>query len=130
MKIVLDTNIYSYYAEGDAGTVDFLAMNAEEIFLPAVVIGELFYGFSKGSRFSYNDRKLKEFIEKLDVQIIPVDSDVARKYGLIYLYLQGKGTPIPINDVWIAASCMNMGGTLVTKDRHFETVEQIEKIFI
>ena len=126
MKLVLDTNIYSDYAEGFPQTVDFMATHGEHIYLPSVVLGELNFGFMKGSRKRYNERKLQEFINRLKVEIIDVDADVARKYAIIYLSLQARGAKIPLNDVWIAASCMEVGGTLLTRDKYFEVVEQIE----
>ena len=130
MKLVLDTNIYSDYAEGLPAVVEFLAIHGEEIFLPSIVLGELSYGFMKGSRQRFNERKLQEFIRKLQIDIIDVNHNVARKYGIIYLSLVKKGKKIPINDVWIAACCMATGGTLVTRDRHFRHVEQIETMVI
>jgi len=130
VKLVLDTNIYSDFAEGLAAVVDFLAVHGEEIFLPSIVLGELSYGFMKGSRQAFNERKLQEFIRKLQIEIIDVNQNVARKYGIIYLSLVKKGAKIPINDVWIAACCMETGGTLVTRDRHFRKVLQIETMVI
>jgi predicted nucleic acid-binding protein len=130
VKLVLDTNIYSDYAEGLPTVVDFLAIHGEEIFLSSIVLGELSYGFMKGSRQTFNERKLQEFIRKLQIEIIDVNHNVARKYGIIYLSLVKKGAKIPINDVWIAACCMETGGTLVTRDRHFRHVEQIETIVL
>ena len=128
MKLVLDTNVYSDYAEGLPETVDFVATHGQHLYLPSVVLGELNFGFMKGSRQQLNERKLQQFISRLRVEIIDVNSDVARKYAIIYLSLQKKGAKIPINDVWIAASCMEVGGTLLTRDRHFEVVEQIETV--
>ena len=130
MKLVLDTNIYSDYAEGLPVVVDFLAGHVEDLFLPAIVLGELSYGFMKGSRQRYNERKLQEIIRKLQINIIDVNHHVARKYGIIYLSLVKKGAKIPLNDVWIAASCMEIGGSLLTRDRHFQHVEQIESMVI
>jgi len=130
VKIVLDTNIYSDYAAAIPEVVDFLATHGEQIFIPSIVIGELNYGFIQGSRQRFNENKLHQFIHRLDVRIISVDADVARKYALIYVSLRARGTKIPINDVWIAACCMQAGGTLITKDKHFDNVEQIEKIIL
>ena len=130
MKLVLDTNIYSDYAEGIPAVVDVLAIHGEEIFLPSIVLGELTYGFIKGRRQRFNERKLQEFIKKLQIEIIDVNHNVARKYGVIYLSLVKKGAKLPINDVWIAACCMETGGSLVTRDRHFRHVEQIETMII
>lgn len=130
MKLVLDTNIYSDFAEGVPETVDFMATQSKEIYLPSVVIGELSFGFMKGQRQKINEKKLKQFIDLLNVEVINVNADVARKYAIIYLFLQKKGTKIPINDVWIAASCMEVGGTLLTRDRHFDVVDQIETVIL
>jgi len=130
LKLVLDTNSYSDYAEGLPQTVDFMATHGEHMYLPSVVLGELNFGFMKGNRKRFNERKLQQFISSLKVEIIDVDADVARKYAIIYLSLEARGTKIPLNDVWIAASCMEIGGTLLTRDKHFEVVEQIETIIL
>ncbi len=130
MKLVLDTNIYTDYAEGLPETVDFMATHGEYIYIPSIVLGELHFGFMKGGRQQFNGRKLQQFINRLKVEIIDADADVARKYATIYFSLQKKGAKIPINDVWIAACCMEAGGTLLTKDKHFELVDQIETIVL
>ena len=130
MKLVIDTNIYCDYAEGVPETVDAIAAYGEYIFLPSIVIGELIYGFMKGSKREYNERKLRQFINRLKVETIFIDDDVARKYATIYLSLVNKGLKIPINDVWIAASCMEIGGTLLTRDNHFEIVDQIDSVIL
>jgi len=130
LKLVLDTNVYSDYAEGVPETVDLMATQGEWIYLPSVVLGELHFGFMKGKRQAFNEKKLRHFTGILKVEVINVNADVARKYAAIYLSLQKKGTKIPINDVWIAASCMEVGGTLLTRDKHFDVVDQIETIIL
>ncbi len=128
MKLVLDTNIYCDFAEGIDEAVDIIAKFNKNVYLPSVVIGELHYGFKKGSREVFNNKKLREVISSLEIDIIDVNRNVAKKYAAIYMSLQQKGKKIPINDVWIAASCMEIGGTLFTRDKHFNSVEQIESI--
>jgi predicted nucleic acid-binding protein len=130
MRIVLDTNTYVDFARGRPDVVDLLAVQSKEILLPAVVVGELFYGFMKSRRSRYNEEKFHNFMTALDVSIISVNEEVARKYAIIFLDLTNKGTRIPINDVWVAACCMSAGGTLLTRDRHFEQVGQIDKIIL
>jgi predicted nucleic acid-binding protein len=130
LKLVLDTNICSGYAEGLPEVVEAIIQYGQFLYLPSVVLGELTYGFMKNSRQDYNEKKLGQFINRMRVEIIGVDEGVARKYGLIYFSLQKKGFKIPINDVWIAACCMEVGGVLITRDRHFQRVEQIETIFL
>ena len=130
MRAVLDTNIYVDFARGRPDVVDLLATQSTEILLPAIVMGELFYGFTRGSRTRYNEEKFHRFVTRLDVSIIHLNEDVARKYAIIFSALTTSGSRIPINDVWIAASCMSAGGTLLTRDRHFENVSQIDKIVL
>ena len=130
MKAVLDTNIYVDFAMGRPDVVDLLAIQSTEILLPAIVMGELFYGFMKGSRTRYNEEKFHRFVTTLEVSIIRVNEEVARKYAIIFSTLTNNGTRIPLNDVWIAACCMSVGGTLLTRDRHFQQVAQIDKILL
>ncbi|MGC9977160.1 MAG: type II toxin-antitoxin system VapC family toxin [Syntrophales bacterium] len=130
MKLVLDANAYIDFAEGRPDVVDLLATRSSEIFLPTPVLGELFYGFLRGNRPAYNEEKLHDFVSTLGVSIIEVTEEISRKYAIIYLSLATKGRPIPINDVWIAACCMDVGGTLVTRDRHFDRVDQIDKVVL
>ena len=126
MKLVLDTNIYCDFAEGVPTVVDILAEFGDELYLPAIVIAELTYGFMKGTRHEQNEKKLQEIVSKLQIHIIDIDKNVARKYALIYLHLVTKGQKIPINDVWIAACCMDIGGTLLTRDNHFAAIDLID----
>jgi len=128
MKLVLDTNIYCDFAEGVPDVVDALADFGDELYLPSIVIAELTYGFMKGTRQEYNEKKLQEIIAKLQISTIDIDKNVARKYALIYLHLVTKGQKIPINDVWIAACCMDAGGTLFTRDSHFAEIDLIDHL--
>jgi len=130
LKLVLDTNTYCDYAEGLPDVVEIMATHSQYLSIPSVVLGELHYGFMKGSRQQFNEKKLRQMISHLKIEIIDVNADVARKYAFIYRSLEKKGTKIPINDVWIAACCMEVGGTLLTRDQHFEAVDQIEVIIL
>jgi predicted nucleic acid-binding protein len=130
LKLVLDTNIYCDFAEGLPDAVDAIATYGQSIFIPSVVIGELFFGFMKGSRQQFNEKKLRQVVSRLKIEIIDVNTDVARKYAMICLSLQERGIKIPINDVWIAACCMEVGGILLTRDKHFELVDQIEAVVL
>ena len=130
MKLVLDTNVYCDYAEGLPETVDFIAAHGQYIYVPAIVVGELTYGFIKGKRQQFNERKLRQIVSRLKIEIVDVTADVARKYAIIFLSLKKKGAKIPINDVWIAACCMEVGGTLLTRGKHFEYMDQVESIVL
>ena len=130
MKLVIDTNIYCDFAEGIPQTVDILATMGQQLYMPSIVIGELSYGFLKGRRRITNEQKLDEIIQLLEIEIIDITRSVASKYGLIYLALVKKGRKIPLNDVWIAACCMEVGGTSLTRDQHFNHIDQIDKMIL
>ena len=119
MKLVLDTNIYCDFAEGQPDVVDAIATYGQFVFIPSVVLGELLFGFMKGNKAQANEKRLRQIVDRLKVEIIDIDVDVARKYAMIQLSLQKRGKKIPINDVWAAACCMEVGGTLLTRDEHF-----------
>lgn len=128
MKLVLDTNVYCDFAAGVPRTVDIMATLGDSFYIPAIVIGELTYGFMKGARRVENEQKLNEVVRVLDIRIIDITRSIASKYALIYLSLVQKGQKIPLNDVWIAACCMEVGGTLFSRDNHFRYVDQIDVI--
>ena len=130
MKLVLDTSSYCDFAEGLPDAVEAIAAYGQSIFIPSVVLGELLFGFMKGTKQGFNERKLRQIVNRLKIEIIDINADVARKYAMIYLSLQRKGTKIPMNDVWVAACCMEVGGTLITRDKHFEYVEPLNQISV
>ncbi len=69
MKLVLDTNIYCDFAEGLPDAVDAIATYGQSIFIPSVVLGELFFGFMKGSRQQFNERKLRQAVSRVSYPV-------------------------------------------------------------
>lgn len=124
MKLVLDTNAYCLCDTGNSFALEMIEQPAD-LCLPVIAYGELYYGFKQGTRFQENMRRLERFLDEFGVEIIPVDTDVARNFGDIYSSLRKKGRPIPTNDIWISSCCLSVGGTLLTADRHFLEVAEI-----
>lgn len=93
--------------------------------MPSVVLGELHVGFRAGERRARNEAELEEFLAHPVVETVPVDHEVARVYADIVFALRAKGTPIPTNDAWVAATTARSGATLVAYDAHFASVERI-----
>ncbi len=120
--ILLDTNAYSQLKRGQAGVATIMR-KATRVLLSAVVAGELLYGFRRGTRFERNWRDLESFLENPFVAFLPVTLETADRFSRIASGLRAKGTPIPTNDIWIAAHAMEAGATLVSEDRHFEQVD-------
>ncbi len=125
MKIVLDTNAYCLCDTNDERALSVVEQ-AKHLFLPAIAYGELYYGFKHGTRLSENLRRLNTFLDRFDVQVIPVDLSVARHYGDLYAWLRKAGRPIPTNDLWIAACTAAIDGTLLTADKHFSQIDPID----
>lgn len=121
MRICIDTNAYSDLCKGRRG-YDAIFETAEEIVVPATVIGELQYGFLLGSRCRENEAELDSFLSLPGVRIQPVTRGIAERYGYVKASLKKRGTPIPENDVWIAAAAMETGCRLLTADAHFNEV--------
>ncbi len=92
------------------------------VLISPVMMGELMYGFRKGSKFDQNMKSLRRFLAHEAVEIAPLGEVTADRYSRIVMQLKKDGTPIPINDVWIAAQAMEHGAELLTSDRHFERV--------
>ena len=121
MRICLDTNAYSALAKGNS-RVRAVVEEADEVILPAVVFGELMFGFLNGSRFSENEKSLLRFLEEDGVSLQTVTRDIAERYGYVKAALKKNGTPIPENDIWIAATALETGTRLVTADSDFANV--------
>lgn len=121
MKILLDTNAYVGFKLNVEQVVNMIA-NAEHVYFSPVVLGELMFGFRNGSRFKENMEELDLFMRHEVVELVQVGSVTADRYSRIASYLKLKGTPIPTNDIWIAAQTMEYGAELVTSDRHFEKI--------
>ena len=120
--VVLDTNAYAAFKRGDENIIAVL-QHAPGILLCATVLGELLGGFAAGQRESINRRELTQFINTPRVKVIPVTAATADLYALVYAALRGKGHPIPTNDLWIAASSLEHGATLLTFDAHFKNID-------
>lgn len=121
MKVCLDTNAYSRLMLGHVPLKDLLE-SVDEILVPATVLGELHAGFELGSRRQANRVQLATFLSQPGVDRLAVDDGVAERYGSLVSQLSRAGTPIPTNDIWIAAAAMECGARLVSYDAHFTSV--------
>jgi tRNA(fMet)-specific endonuclease VapC len=129
VRLVLDTSAYSHFRANHAAVIDRLA-TADVVYMPTIVLGELDAAFRLGRRVADNRSKLEEFLEEDFVEILPITSDVARRYGAIFVELRTAGTPIPINDVWIAATTIDAGAHLITFDRDFDRIDQLDRTIL
>ncbi|MBW2030002.1 MAG: type II toxin-antitoxin system VapC family toxin [Deltaproteobacteria bacterium] len=121
MKIMLDTSAYVGFKRNIDEAVELIA-GAGLVLLSAVVLGELMFGFRNGTRFRENMKDLHMFLDHEAVELVEIGRDTADRYARIAAGLKTQGTPIPTNDIWIAAHAMEHGAELVTSDCHFEEI--------
>lgn len=115
---IVDTNVYSAFLRGDAKAVTAMRM-ADELHLPLIVLGELLAGFAAGSRTSSNREELAIFLASPRVHVMKPDEKTAQNYANVFAILRKLGTPIPTNDLWIAALARQHRLPLLTFDAHF-----------
>ena len=127
MNIAVDTNAYSAAARGDPEARAILSA-ADRIHLPFVVVAELRAGFAVGARGKKNEAALTRFLGSPRVVAAFPDEQTTHHYATLYAYLRAKGTPIPTNDLWIAALVAQMDLVLFTRDAHFGKLPQIARI--
>ena len=121
-QIALDTNAYVAFKRGDAGVVTVL-QHAPSILVSVTVLAELLAGFAAGGRESSNRGQLSQFLNTSRVTLVNSTPATADYYALVYAALRRKGQPIPTNDLWIAATCLEHGAALLTFDAHFKNID-------
>jgi tRNA(fMet)-specific endonuclease VapC len=120
-RVGLDTSAYSQFKRGDRAVVDLLD-GASWIGVPVIVLGELEAGFRQGRRAADNRAELQQFLANPAVDVLSVTEDTAGVYADIVLDLKKAGTPVPANDIWIAAVAARHGAPVVTYDTHFRSI--------
>jgi len=121
VKLLLDTSAYSGFRRGVSSVVEKIS-GSDSVLISPVMLGELMFGLRKGGKFEQNMRMLRRFLDHEAVEVAPLGAVTADRYSRIVMQLKKDGSPMPINDVWIAAQAMEHGAELLTSDRHFEQV--------
>jgi tRNA(fMet)-specific endonuclease VapC len=127
VKLLLDTNIYSALARAEQDVVRRAEL-AEGIYLSVISLGELRAGFIGGSLREQNERMFREFLDRPTANLLLIDEQTTETYGHLVNVLRRQGTPIPMNDVWIAAQAMQHDLTLDTRDAHFRHVPGLKLV--
>ena len=125
MRMLIDTNRYTDLARNDAQAVAKF-LDADEIFVPFVVLAELRSGFRNGTLSAKNELGLVKFLSNPKVRCVSPDEQTTHFYADVYALLRSQGTPIPTNDIWIAAIAIQHSLPLYTRDHHFNKISQLE----
>lgn len=121
-KCLLDTSIIIHSFKRDNVIGERLDRIAE-IYVPIIVVGELYYGAYKSGSAEKHIKCIEAFLRSC--KILQVDFTTATTYGNIKAALAKKGKPIPENDIWIAATAIQHQLPLYTTDKHFSEIKDI-----
>ena len=127
MRVALDTNRYVDLCKGVAETVAILEA-ADVVVMPFVVLAELRAGFAHGRRQVENERILRRFLMKEGVAVLFADDQTTHHYASVYRQLRKQGTPIPSNDLWLAALVLQHNLALHARDKHFDHLPQLVRV--
>jgi tRNA(fMet)-specific endonuclease VapC len=128
-SLCLDTSAYSNFRRGNEEVATLLD-RAELVGMPTVALGELRTGFLLGNKQQRNETELEAFLDNPAVELFSVDAETSRHYAEIVAELRRAGTPVPTNDIWIAAIAARNGTTVLTCDDHFERIRRVGAIVI
>jgi tRNA(fMet)-specific endonuclease VapC len=124
MRVAVDTNRLTDLFQGDAVLAETLAV-CEEVWIPLIVLAEIKAGFYGGNRLHRNEALLATFLSKETVELLLPDRDTAEHYARVFVQLKRAGTPVPDNDLWIAALVLQHNLVLITRDEHFDRIPQL-----
>jgi tRNA(fMet)-specific endonuclease VapC len=127
MRLALDTNRYADLCRGDATVIETVEV-ANQVWLPFVVLGELRAGFAVGTQGPRNEAVLRRFLLKSGVGVLYADEQTTHHYSAVYRQLRKQGTPIPTNDMWIAAVVLQHSLVLCARDVHFDVLPQLPRV--
>lgn len=125
----LDTSAYSHFRRGHEQLVELLD-RAEWVGVSTVALGELRTGFILGRHRGRNEQELEEFLANPVVEVVPVDGEASRHYAEIVADLRRAGTPVPTNDIWIAATAARSGAAVLTCDSHFNEIARVGAVVV
>jgi tRNA(fMet)-specific endonuclease VapC len=127
MRLAIDTNRYRDLCDGKRDVVERLE-TAEAIFVPFVVLAELRAGFAVGTKGRSNERVLHGFLAQPGIEVLHTSDATIRNYAALYRQLRAQGTPIPTNDLWIAAVVLEHDLALYSRDAHFDALPQLNVV--
>jgi tRNA(fMet)-specific endonuclease VapC len=127
VRLAIDTNRYRDLCDGKRDVVERLE-SADAVLMPFVVLAELRAGFAVGTKGRVNERVLHAFLGQPGVDVLHTSDATTRHYAALYRQLRTQGTPIPTNDLWIAALVIEHDLALYSRDAHFDALAQLKLI--
>jgi tRNA(fMet)-specific endonuclease VapC len=126
VRVALDTNRLTDLFQGDAALAERLGL-CDEVWIPLVVLAEIKAGFLGGTERHRNEILLRKLLSKTTVGVLLPDRETVEHYARLFVQLKRAGTPVPDNDLWIAALALQHDLLLITRDKHFERIPQLPR---
>lgn len=126
MRVALDTNRLTDLFRGDLALSEFLG-TCDEVWIPFVVLAEMKAGFYGGTRQTHNEMLLANLLARDTVSILLASRETTEQYARLFVQLKRAGTPVPDNDLWIAALAIENDLALLSRDGHFDKVPQLRR---
>jgi predicted nucleic acid-binding protein len=126
VRVALDTNRLTDLFGGDTELGERLGI-CEEVWIPLIVLGEIRAGFYGGTQRQRNEALMQRLLTKATVRILLPSRETAEHYARLFVQLKRAGTPVPDNDLWIAAIVLEHDLTLITRDQHFDRIPQLQR---
>lgn len=127
MRVAIDTNRLVDLFQGDSALAERLAA-CDEVWIPLIVLAEIKAGFYGGTQQHQNEILLRKTLAKPTVAVLLPSRETAEHYARLFVQLKRAGTPVPDNDLWIAALVLEHDLGLITRDRHFQKIPQILRV--
>jgi tRNA(fMet)-specific endonuclease VapC len=119
-EVLLDTSVVVAHFRGDQAVTERL-LQSDVVYMPVIAVGELYYGALKAVAADEALREVETFLGA--VSILDADRGAALRYSRIKKGLADRGTPIPENDIWIAAIAAQHELPLANRDAHFRQIK-------
>lgn len=126
-KIAIDTSAIIALFRGSPQIASCLN-SVSEVWLPVIVIGELYCGLRKCNHPSKESKRVQDFCNRC--RVVAVDDQAAKIYASVHADLEVMGTRIPMNDMWIAACAIRHDLRLVAADNHFKRIERLNLVSV
>lgn len=127
IRLLLDSNRFIDFCAGEEDVIEQLE-TAAAVFVPFIVLGEIRAGALVTKRGQSQVRQLQMLLHQPGVHVAQSSDATCHHYATLYAQLKKSGTPVPTNDLWIAALAVELGLVLYSRDRHFDYFPQIPRI--
>ena len=127
MRILIDSNRFIDFCAGKMEVVDAFEQ-AALVVVPFIVLAEIRVGAQSIKRGDAQVRILGELLQQPGVRVVHSSDSTTHHYAALYARLRKAGTPIPTNDLWIAALAIEHSLVLYSRDAHFDLMPSIPRL--